>query len=273
VTKPTRSPVEPPAFRLPKLRLVASSDGALTPRSDATTDKERPLSAPTAVEVPGARARIGRFRRERVAGVVASLLLHILVAAVVLLWRDELREMPEPSAIQVEFAAPEAPPPPAVPPVRPDQYRLTLDPSKLPDYGTTRGPLLKLDPSLKLDRLSSPRPGHGPSVEVPDADSGNLSSGDPVQNYALVVVQMVRAQLQYPASALAGRGRGIVKISVELGKDGELLNVQAASSSLPDFAAAARDAAHAAAPFPPFPQAAGRSKMVINFAVVFQYTE
>jgi len=267
--------VRPEDFKLPSLRWVAAPAEAQPRNGDAVAGEQRPLGPPTAVARANALATPAKAPRERTLGLAASLLLHIAVAAIVLLWRDELRDLPEPSAIPVELATLDAPPSPPPPRPRdpPKQYMLSLDAPELPDYATKHAPLLQLDPSLKLDRLRRAAPGHGPSVEVPEAESGDAPGGDAVQNYALLVVQMVHAELQYPASAALGHERGIVKISVEVGSDGKLLDVHAATDGLFDFAEAARKAARAAAPFPPFPLLVAQSKMVINFAVVFQYAE
>jgi TonB family protein len=258
------------------LRLVAPAIEADPHDGTARAGAERALLSPMRLADAGLPAEPAEALRERALGLTASILLHLLIATGLVLWRDEVRDLAETSVMQVELATleePLPPPTPPRPPVPPKEYLLSFDAPKLPDYATMHTPLLQLDPSLKLDRLRRAAPGHGPSVNVPEAESGDLAGGDAMQNYALVVMQMVHAQLEYPASAALRRERGIVRINVEVGSDGALLDVHAATAGSFDFAEAARKAARAAAPFPPFPLMVAEPKLGINFAVVFQYSE
>ncbi len=129
-------------------------------------------------------------------------------------------------------------------------------------------PPLRLDPLLNLDPSSKIT-----LDEAPPAKSGDVAHGDPLQNYAVVIEQMVHRHLRYPAAARPRREKGVVTVSLDLARDGTLLKVHADTENRADFATAVIAAAHAAAPFPPFPRALHQSEAIINFSFVFLYSD
>ena len=211
--------------------------------------------------------QFGRMTRTRALGLAASAALHVAVAAILALWQDVPPPLHEPPVIQVELVSPEAlparnAPKPAVKPRLPEPAFVEPTPE------VAFAPPLRLDPSLMLDSSRD-----ATFDKAPLAKSGDLARGDPLQNYAIVAAQMVQRHAQYPASAIPRREKGIVTVSLELARDGSLLDVHAHTDNRRDFAAAAIAAAHTVAPFPPFPLALNQPKIVINFAIFFQYQD
>jgi TonB family protein len=208
--------------------------------------------------------RLGHVVRELGFSFGASAILHIMVAVVLVLWQDRPPPPPGSSVIQVEFV-------PANAPSAGDSSRHgtappTQEPAFVPptEEGAYASPL-RLDPSLRLDPLLKTT-----LDKAPPADSGNLSHGDPLQNYGVVIAQMVSRHVRYPAAARAHREKAPVKVSLTLARDGSLLDVQADTPGREDFATSAIEAAHAAAPYPRFPAALDRSTAIINFAIFIE---
>ncbi|HUN51871.1 MAG TPA: TonB family protein [Candidatus Sulfotelmatobacter sp.] len=215
--------------------------------------------------MPEADAKAGRITPERASSLAASLALHVLVAGVVLFWRDRPPPQTGPVAIQVEFI-PETPPAASKPAVKPLSRQQPAMVAPTPEALPSPPP--RQTPSTPQDIKRYPSPEKAPPVET-----GDIAQGDPLENYGIILGHMVQRHVHYPASAVPRREKGPVTLSIVLAHDGTLLAVHADAQSRLEFAEAAVEAVHAAAPFPPFPRGLDVAKADFNISLYFQYKD
>jgi len=257
--------------RFMRQRSVAERDYWAVPMPALASSEDGVTSAAEAARRPVALSRrdsgLRRPDASQSLALATSLALHLAVWAALYLWLQPPKLPGEPTAIVVELVP--APPIKAVPPPPP-----RAEPAARPWVPTFADQVpkpapeerLKLDPSLTLALQ------HGAEGErSKEGEAVPATAGDPTENYAIIIRQHVERHITYPSTAVLRQEDGNVMLQLELARDGTLISVHALAGSSADFITDTLAAVHAAAPYPAFPRAINRSKIIINFPIFYRF--